>query len=224
MDSSELAKTVVDFVRPHFLLAAGDLTDDLLAVPRKVLFEWLKARFSKPLQVTALEHFERTPDDEDVAENVASQLQRQLDKDAEFKDGIISRLPMELRKERIIQRAGVTGDGNTVIQLGDGRHATLNIGGSIGAENSNNALSEDAIRLLREVSRGMCASSPTYKDYIDSENLPFVDPADAHSVARWRSALNELVVNGLIERFDTIDRRFDVTRDGFRLLARLPIA
>ena len=58
----------------------------------------------------------------------------------------------------------------------------------------------------------MCASSPTYEDYIDSENLPFVDPADAGSVARWRSALNELVVNGLIERFDAVYRFFGVTR------------
>ena len=118
MDSSELAKTVVDFLRPHFTQAAGDLTDDMFAVPRKLLFEWLKERFSKPLQVTALEHLERTPDDEDVADNVASQLQRQLDKDAEFKDGVISRLPMELRKVRIVQDAGVRGHGNTVIQLG----------------------------------------------------------------------------------------------------------
>jgi hypothetical protein len=224
MDSSELAKTVVDFIRPHFLLAAGDLTDDFLAVPRKVLFEWLKARFSKPLQVTALEHLERTPNDEDVVDNVASQLQRQLDKDAEFKDGVISRLPMELRKVQITQHAGVTGDRNTFIQLGDGRHATFNIGGSISAKNSSNALSDDAIRLLREVSREMCPDSPTYDDYIDSENLPFVDPADARSVARWRSALNELVVNDLIERYDAIDRHFGVTKDGFRLLERLPIA
>ena len=92
------------------------------------------------------------------------------------------------------------------------------------SELAKNALSDDAIRLLREVSRGMCASSPTYEDYIDSENLPFVDPADARSVARWRSALNELVVNGLIERYDTMDRHFGVTQDGFHLLARLPIA
>jgi hypothetical protein len=224
MDSSELAKTVVDFLRPHFTQAAGDLTDDMFAVPRKLLFEWLKERFSKPLQVTALEHLERTPDDEDVADNVASQLQRQLDKDVEFKDGVIYRLPIELRKERIVQRAGVRGHGNTVIQLGDGRHATLNIGGIIGEASSSNALPEDAIRLLREVSKGMCASSPTYEDYIDSENLPFVDPAVAGSVARWRSALNELVVNGLIERFDAIDRYFGVTKEGFRFIARLPIA
>ena len=153
MDSSELAKTVVDFIRPHFLLAAGDLTDDLLAVPRKVLFEWLKERFSKPLQVTALEHLERTPNDEDVADNVASQLERQLDIDVEFKDGVISRLPMELRKVQITQHAGITGDRNTFIQLGDGRHATLNIGGSIGEASSSNALSDDAIRLLERLQK-----------------------------------------------------------------------
>ena len=115
MDYTELARVTVEFLKPYLAAAGGKLVADGLSAARESVFGWLKSKFTKPAQSSALDDATQSPQDASALEALQLQIRRALERE-EFRQELIERLPKELLPPGISQTSNVTGDGNVVVQ------------------------------------------------------------------------------------------------------------
>jgi len=83
------------------------------------------------------------------------------------------------------------------------------------------AISGDATKLLLETSQdpnGVVIHVTTYEGtFIETNGQNLTDPDNPRSVAKWKSALDELIRGGLVEQRDRKGEVISITAEGFRV-------
>jgi hypothetical protein len=116
MDLAVIAQATVTFLTPYFSEAAGKCVEDGLGVMRERFVNWLKGKFTKPAQASALEVAARAPGDAEALDALRYQIERALQLDESFRKDLLERLPKEALPPGIAQGINITGDGNVGIQ------------------------------------------------------------------------------------------------------------
>jgi hypothetical protein len=118
----ELARNAADFLKPYLIAQGGKLVNDGLSATREKFFGWLKSKFTKPAQSSALDVAVKSPHDEEAIESLRHQIQRALEQDLQFRKELLEILPPS-----VAQTATITGNDNKSAQV-SGSGNTVNIG------------------------------------------------------------------------------------------------
>jgi len=83
------------------------------------------------------------------------------------------------------------------------------------------AISSDATKMLMETSQdpnGVLIKVTTFEGTsIQTNGQNLTEPGNPRSVAKWKSALDELIRNGLLEQRDRRGEVFSITEEGFKI-------
>jgi len=125
MDYAELARQTIAFLKPELVKNASNLAKDGLALAREAFCNWLKTKFSKPAQAVALAEASEAPEDAGALEVLQLQLRLALERQEDFRNELLERLPKEFIPQGINQATKVSGDANVTIQNAGG--GTINV-------------------------------------------------------------------------------------------------
>lgn len=127
MDYGEMAKQSVEFLKPLFAAAGGNMVKDGLEAARQKLYEWLKSRFTRPAQSGALQEAVEEPEKDVNWEALLVQVRKALEDDNSFADDLQKLLPEEARRGReVVQQQNLSGGAKGIQNVGEGNTITIN--------------------------------------------------------------------------------------------------
>ena len=119
IDYGELANQVGEMLKPFLAAAGGTLAEKAVQAGYEKavgIYQWMKQKFTSPAAAEALTDVTENPENETNWEALVLQIHKALEKDEDFRKGLMELMPAKTVVKVTNQTQTATGDHNIQIQ------------------------------------------------------------------------------------------------------------